>query len=92
MSATVARGSSTTFGFTLSETAGFGAPVTLTVSGMPAGVTVSFSPVSSPAPGVYNLTIKLAAASNAKVGSATLTLNAAGAGITHSTTFALTVK
>jgi len=91
-SATVARGSSTTFGFTLSETAGFSAPVTLTVNGMPAGVTVSFSPVSSPAPGVYNLTIKLAAASNAKVGSATLTLSAAGAGITHSTTFALTVK
>ena len=91
-SATVARGSSTTFGFTLTETPGFSAPVTLTVSGMPAGVTVSFSPVSSPAPGVYNLTIKLTAASNAKVGPATLTLSVAGGGITHATTFALTVK
>ncbi len=90
--ATVARGSSTTFNFTLTESAGFTAPVTLTVSGMPAGVGVSFSPVGNPAPGVYSLTIKLTAASIAKVGSTTLTLTATGAGITHSTTFGLTVK
>ncbi len=91
-SATVVPGATTSFGFTLSETAGFTAPVELTVSGIPSGVTVSFSPVTSPAAGVYDLTIKLAAASNAPAGSATLTLTATGGGITHSTTFGLTVK
>ena len=90
--ATLARGSSTTFGFTLTETVGFTAPVNLTVSGMPAGVNVSFSPVSNPSPGVYNLTITLTAASNMAAGSSTLTLTATGGGITHTMTFALKVK
>ena len=51
-SATIARGSNTSFSFTLTETGGFSSPVTLTVSGMPAGVTVGFSPISNTASGV----------------------------------------
>jgi pseudomonalisin len=91
-SATVARGSSTAVGITLTETGGFNAPVTLTVSGMPSGVTVSFSPVTTSGPGVYKLTVNLAAASTTAVGSSTVILAATGGGITHAVTYALKVK
>jgi hypothetical protein len=59
---------------------------------MPAGVTVSFSPVTSSGSNAYKVTVNLAVASSAAVGSSTITLTATGGGITHAVTFALKVK
>jgi len=90
-SATIARGSSGSLNLTLTETGGFNAPVTVSLSGLPAGVAPTFSnPSLSGA--TFTLPVKLAVASNAKVGSYTLTITATGGGITHTVTFALTVK
>jgi len=90
--ATVARGSSTSIGVTLTEAGGFNAPVTLTVSGVPAGVSIGFSPVNNPSPGVYTLTVNLPVALNAAVGSSTITLSATGGGITQTVYYNLKVK
>jgi uncharacterized membrane protein len=90
-SATIARGSSGSLNLTLTETGGFNAPVTVSLGGLPAGVAPTFSnPSLSGA--TFTLPVKLAVASSAKVGSYTLTITATGGGITHTVTFALTVK
>ena len=91
-SGTVTRGSSGSFRVTLTETGGFSSPVTLTVSGIPSGVSLSFSPITNTAPGVYVLTIQLAAAANAVAGSSNLTLSASGGGITRTLSYALKLK
>lgn len=70
---------------------GFAAGVTLTVTGLPSGVTATFSPatLASPGSGMGNLTV--VAASTAVTGTYTVTFTATGGGVTHSETAALTV-
>ena len=65
------------------------APVTLSVSGLPQGVTAGFSPAVV-TPGVSLLT--LTASAGAASGQAALTVSATGGGITHTTTGDLTVN
>ena len=69
---------------------GFSSAVTLSVSGLPAGVTASFSPQSVAAPGNGSSTLTLTRGSTAKTGAAALTLTATGGGLTH--TLALTLN
>jgi pseudomonalisin len=89
--ATIARGSSASLNLSLSETGGFNSSVTVSVSGLPQGVGATFSNPSFSG-GTYTLPLKLAAASNATVGSYTLTITATGGAIAHAVTFALKTK
>jgi endoglucanase len=84
----VARGStaSTTVSITRSN---FTGAVTLSGSGLPSGVTVSFSP--SGATTGNSVIATFAASSTATLGSATVTLTATSGSITHTTSVALTV-
>ncbi len=89
---TVAQGSSGTATITTGGTGGFNSAVSLSASGLPAGVTASFAPASIAAPGSGSSTLTLTASSTATTGAATVTVTATGGGTTHTTTVALTVN
>lgn len=87
-SASVTQGASTTV--TVHTTNVAGSPsVALAVSGLPAGVTGSFSPASVTAGGSATLTLSASAA--AAVGAATFTVTGTATGATHATSGSLTV-
>ena len=65
----------------------FSGSVSLTVSGLPAGVTASLSPTSTTGTSTLSLTV----GSTAVAGSATITVTGTSGTLTHSTTIALTV-
>jgi pseudomonalisin len=71
---------------------GFNAAVSFAVTGLPAGVTGSFSPASIAAPGTGSTTLTLTAAASATVGSATVTVTASGGGISRSVQTPITVQ
>jgi hypothetical protein len=89
LSASIGQGSSANV--TLNEEAegGFSSPVKLSVSGAPAGATVSFSSptLTSAAP----VTATISAASNVVGGTYTLTFTGTGGGLTRTLTFPVTV-
>ncbi|MHB8447149.1 MAG: hypothetical protein ACYC9P_04425 [Rudaea sp.] len=66
---------------------GFGSAVAFSASGLPAGVTASFSPASSAASTALTLT----AGSTAAAGSATVTVTGTSGSLAHTTTVNLTV-
>lgn len=71
---------------------GFNSSVALSASGLPAGVTASFSPSSIAAPGSGNSTLTLTASSTATTGTSTVTITGTGGGQTHTTSLSLTVN
>ena len=71
---------------------GFNSAVSLSVSGLPAGVTASFTPASIVAPGTGNSTLKFTASSTATTGTFNATVTATGGGLTHTATIAVTVS
>jgi chitodextrinase len=79
------RGSST---ITIARSTGFSDAVTLTASGLPSGVTASFSPASATG---TSSTLTLTASSSAAVGSSQLTVTGSGGGITRTTAVTLSV-
>ncbi len=89
---TVVRGSSGTSTITTAALNGFNWPITLSATGQPSGITVSFSPTSIPAPGSGTSTMKVTTTSRASTGTHTITIKGTGGGITHTTTVALTVQ
>jgi hypothetical protein len=89
----VLRGDQTTYKVSVSSTAGFTSPVSLSVSGLPKGVTATASPnpVSpTPTPGTTS-TLTVAAASNASIGNYTLTITGKSGSLVHSAQAALAV-
>jgi hypothetical protein len=90
-SVTASQGSSGTLTSTSAPLTGFNANVAFWVTGMPSGVTYSFSPATINAPGAGNSTLTLHAASSTIPGKYTLTLNAMGGGVTKSTNFTLNI-
>jgi outer membrane protein assembly factor BamB len=80
-SSTVAAGNSTSYTVTVTPTGGFNAAVALSVSGVPAGSTSSFS----------GSTLTIATGHNAKPGTSTLTITGTGGGKTHSTAVTLQI-
>jgi hypothetical protein len=88
--ATVSLGSSTTVLVTETGSGGFTDPVALTVSGLPSGVTGSFSPATITG-GSGTSTLTLTASSGATVGTSTATITGTDAGVTHTVALALTV-
>jgi uncharacterized membrane protein len=89
--ASVQAGQNVTVNTTVSVSNGFNWPVTLTVSGLPAGVTASFNSATLAAPGAGTSALLLAAGANTASGAYTVTVTASGGSLTKTTTIALTV-
>jgi cellulose 1,4-beta-cellobiosidase len=84
---TVNQGSMATSVITVTPSNGFAGSVALTVSGLPSGVTASFSPAST----TGTSTLTLSASSTATLGAATVTVTGTSGTLTHTATIALTV-
>jgi uncharacterized membrane protein len=93
-SLTVTQGGNGTSTITVTSLNGFNAATTLSASGLPSGVTATFStnPVTPPANGSVNSTLTLTASSTATTGTATVTITGISGSTTHTTTIALTVN
>ncbi len=78
----------------VSLSGGFSAPVTLTVKGLPAGVSATFAPASLAAPGAGTSALTLAATTKAAPGryTATVSATAAGSGVIQNAVVSLTVN
>jgi hypothetical protein len=90
-SVSVAQGSSTTSKISTTVAGGFNSAISLSVSGLPSGVTASLSPTSIAAPGNGSSTLTFNASSTAATGNFNVTVTASGGGITHTATIALSV-
>jgi hypothetical protein len=84
-SISVARGSSGSSTITTAVSGGFDSAISLSATGYPTGVTVSFSPSSIAKPGSGKSTMKVTVGSGVGLGNHTITVNATGEGISHTT-------
>ncbi len=91
-SLSVTQGSSGNTTISITVSGGFNSAISLSVAGLPAGVTASFNPSSIAAPGSGSSTLTFSASSTATTGAATVTISATGGGITNSTTVSLTIN
>ncbi len=90
-SVSVAQGSKGTSTITTAVSGSFSSAIGLSASGMPTGVTASFSKTSIAAPGSGTSTLTLTVGSTAAAGTYTITVAGTGGGLTHTTTVSLTV-
>jgi hypothetical protein len=88
-SQTVARGSATTYTVTTTVTSGKAQKISLSLAGLPAGATGTFSPTSITTGGSSTLTVTTSGATPAAT--STLTITGSAPSATHSTTVGLTV-
>lgn len=90
-SASVTAANSTAVTVTTASSGGFKSAVSLSVSGLPKGVTATFSPTSiaSPGSGSATLTLKVAAGTLSSVSK--LTITATGGSVTKTQSFTLTI-
>jgi hypothetical protein len=88
-SLTINRGASGASTITITRTGGFTGAVTLSASGLPAGVTASIN--QNPATGGSSL-LTLSASSAATLGAATITVTGVNGALTRTTTVSLTVN
>ena len=88
----LARGQSGYAVVTTSVSGGFDSAISLSATGIPTGVTGSFSPVSIAAPGSGTSDFTLTVAGNAPTGTYPITISATGGGVTHTTTLTFQVR
>lgn len=81
-------GASASATVTITRTGGFSAPVALTASAAPPGVTVAFSPISA----AGTSTVTVTASSSASPGRADLTLTTSGGGLSRTVPLAVAVS
>jgi subtilase family serine protease len=86
-SLSLARGSHVTSTITVTPQNGFASGVSLSISGLPHGVTASFNPAST----ATTSTLSLSANSKATTGTSTITIHGASATLTRTTAITLTV-
>jgi uncharacterized membrane protein len=87
----VARGGSGTSTITTAVSGGFDAAISLSATGYPIGVTVSFSPKTIAKPGSGTSTMTVTVGSKVALGNHKITINATGGGIPHETQITLDV-
>jgi hypothetical protein len=87
-SLSIAQGSAGNSTITVTSLNGFNSATTLSASGLPSGVTASFSPnpVTPPANGNTTSTLTLTASGTATTGNATVTVTGTSGSLAHSTT------
>ncbi len=85
---TVTQGTSGASSITVTPQNGFNGNVSLSVSGLPSGVTASFSPN----PATATSTLTLTASGTATTGMATVNITGTSGSLTHSTSIALTIQ
>jgi len=92
-SVSVQQGTNATSTITVTSQNGFNSATTLSVSGLPSGVTAAFStnPVTPPANGSASSTLTFTASSTATVGTSTVTVTGTSGTVTHTATISLTV-
>ncbi len=90
-SASIAQGGSGSVTVSTAVSGGFNSAISLSASGLPSGVTASFSPSSIGAPGSGSSTLTFTASSSATLGTSTVTITGTGGSVTHTTTVSLTV-
>jgi uncharacterized membrane protein len=86
-SLSIIQGTAGTSTVTVTPMFGFTGPVSLSIAGLPTGVTAAFSPASASS----TSTLTLTAAASATTGTATATVTATSGGISAKTTVALTI-
>jgi xyloglucan-specific exo-beta-1,4-glucanase len=89
-SLTVNRGASGTSTITIARLNSFAGAVAFTASGLPTGVTASFSPATTTTTGTSSV-LTLTASSTATLGAATITVTGTSGTLTHTASIALTV-
>jgi hypothetical protein len=90
-SVSIAQGAAGSSTITTAVSGGFSNAISLSASGQPAGVTVSFSPASIAAPGSGTSTMNITVGSTVTAGTYTITVTGTGGSITHTTPVSLTV-
>ena len=90
-SLSVQQGSNGSVTINTSALNGFNNAVALSVSGLPANVTPTFTPTSIAAPGTGSSTLGFAVGASAAAGTYTLTVTGTGGGVTKTTTVTLTI-
>ena len=90
-SLTIVQGNQGTSTVTTAISGGFNSSITLSASGLPAGMTASFNPATIPAPGVGNSQMTITAGGNSPTGSYPITVTGNGGGIQQSATVVVTV-
>jgi hypothetical protein len=93
-SVTVLQGGNATSTITVTSQNGFSSATTLSASGLPSGVTATFSPnpVTPPANGTATSTLTFTATSSATIGTATVTVTGTSGTTTANTAITLTVS
>jgi len=91
-SVTIQQGSSAPVAVGSTVSNGFSADVSLSISGLPAGVTDSFNPATLRAPGSGTSTLTLSVNSAAVAGKYAIAVTGTGGGSTHAATISLTVS
>jgi len=91
-SGSLRRGQSGYVVVTTAVSGGFNAAVALSATGLPSGVTGSFSPSSIAAPGSGTSNYTLTVARTAKTGTYSITITGKSGTTTHTTTFSLQVR
>ena len=87
-SVSLPQGGSTTSAIAISDQSAFSGTVALTASGLPTGVTATFSPTST----ASKSTVTFAASGSAAIGSATVTITGTSGSLTNTVTIALVVS
>ena len=88
---TVLQGNSGSATISSTVIGGFNQSVSLSASGLPTGITASFTPSTIAAPGSGSATLTLSASSTATTGSYTITITGSGNSVQHTATLTLTV-
>jgi hypothetical protein len=90
-SVSVQQGSNGSLSISTSALNGFNNAVALSVSGLPANVTPTFTPASITAPGTGSSTLNFAVGATAATGTYSLTVTGTGGGVTKTTPVTLTI-
>jgi uncharacterized membrane protein len=90
-SLSVQQGNQGTSTITTTISGGFNSAITLSASGMPSGMTVSFNPNPIPAPGSGSSTMTITVGASTPLGTYPITVTGNGGGIQQNTTVTLTV-